>query len=312
MNAHQNARTTPHSRLLMVRRAIEQRQPVPDVAEAFGVSQNTVYKWLRRWRTGGELALRDRSSAPGRRRATPPGRIAEIEALRRRRMTAPRIAVLLAMPVSTVGAVLRRLGLNRLSRLEPRAPALRYERDRPDELIHIDTKKLGRIEGLGHRVTGDRTQRKRGIGWEHLHVAIDDCSRLAYTEILPDDHGETCAAFLDRAATWFARCGVIVTGVMTDNAFAYTKSKAFKAALERSAARHITTKPYTPRTNGKAERFIQTCLREWLYAKPYTSSEKRTRDMNPWLHFYNHHRQHAGIQASTPAAKLNNVLGNDS
>jgi len=315
MNAHQNARSTPLSRSLLVRRVLEEHQPVAAVAAAFGVSETTVYKWLRRWRTGGDGALRDRSSAPVRRHATSAARVAEIERLRRRRMTAPRIAFLLGMPVSTVGAVLRRIGLNRLSRLDARAPAVRYERARPGELIHVDTKKLGRIKGLGHRITGrapGRVNRHLGIGWEHLHVAIDDCSRLAYTEILPDDHGPTCAAFFERAIAWFARCGAPVSCVMTDNAFAYSKSKAFAAALQRNGIRHITTKPYTPRTNGKAERFIQTCLREWLYAKPYASSERRAGDMRPWLHWYNQHRPHTGLNASTPAAKLNNVLGNDS
>jgi transposase InsO family protein len=315
MNVHQNARSTPASRSLMVHRVIEERQPVTTVAAGFGVSTTTVYKWLRRWRTGGETGLRDRSSAPLRRHATPPGRVARIEALRRRRMTAPRIAFVLGMPLSTVGAVLRRIGLNRLSRLDPKEPAQRYERARPGELIHLDTKKLGRIKGLGHRVTGrapGRVNRHLGIGWEHLHVAIDDCSRLAYIEILPDDHGPTCAGFLERACTWFARCGAPVSCVMTDNAFAYSRSKAFKATLAAIGARHITTKPYTPRTNGKAERFIQTCLREWLYAKPYTSSQRRARDRLPWLHWYNQHRPHTGINASTPAEKLNNLLGNDS
>ena len=192
------------------------------------------------------------------------------------------------------------------------APAVRYERARPGELIHIDTKKLGRIDGVGHRITGDRTRRKRGLGWEHLHVAIDDCSRLAYTEILPDERGETCAGFLDRAVRWFAGCGVRIERVMTDNAFAYTNSRAFKDALVTIGARHITTRPYRPRTNGKAERFIQTALREWLYAKAYHSSQQRTADMPAWLHWYNHHRPHTALKAITPAKRLNNVLGNDS
>ena len=179
-------------------------------------------------------------------------------------------------------------------------------------MIHIDTKKLGRIDGVGHRITGDRTRRKRGLGWEHLHVAIDDCSRLAYTEILPDERGETCAGFLDRAVRWFAGCGVRIERVMTDNAFAYTNSRAFKDALVTIGARHITTRPYRPRTNGKAERFIQTALREWLYAKAYHSSQQRTADMPAWLHWYNHHRPHTALKAITPAKRLNNALGNDS
>ncbi|MFQ5974092.1 MAG: IS481 family transposase [Alphaproteobacteria bacterium] len=222
-----------------------------------------------------------------------------------------RIARALRVPLSTVGAVLRRLGLGRLSALDERPPVMRYERKRPGELIHIDTKKLGRIDGLGHRITGDRARRSRGRGWEYLHVAIDDASRLAYTEILPTETGRDTAAFLARSAAWFRGLGVRIERVMTDNAFAYTKSSAFGGVLHRFGARHITTKPYRPRTNGKAERFIQTALREWLYARAYQSSDQRTDDMGSWLHYYNHHRPHAGINASTPATRLNNLLDND-
>jgi transposase InsO family protein len=311
MNIHKNARTTPFSREVMVSRMLT-GQPVGAVSTAFGVSERTVYKWLARWRQGGAPALRDRSSAPRRRRHLPAKRIATIEALRRRRMTSPAIAAALGLPVSTVGQVLRRLGLNRLKSLDPPIPVVRYERQKPGELIHIDTKKLGRIDGIGHRISADRTARKRGIGWEHLHVAIDDASRLAYTEMLPDERGATCAGFLTRAAAWFARLGVRIERVMTDNAFAYTHSRAFKASLAILGARHITTKPYRPCTNGKAERFIQTALREWLYARPYLSSNQRSTAMPAWLHWYNHHRPHAGIHAATPARRLNNLLGNDS
>ena len=284
-----------------------------DAAVAAGISPRTASKWLARYRAGGMAALRDRGSAPRRcRHRLAAARVAEIERLRRLRWSSPRIARALGMPVSTVGAVLRRLGLGRLAALEPKAPAVRYERARPGELIHIDTKKLGRIDGVGHRITGDRTRRKRGLGWEHLHVAIDDCSRLAYTEILPDERGETCAGFLDRAVRWFAGCGVRIERVMTDNAFAYTNSRAFKDALVTIGARHITTRPYRPRTNGKAERFIQTALREWLYAKAYHSSQQRTADMPAWLHWYNHHRPHTALKAITPAKRLNNVLATTS
>ena len=174
------------------------------------------------------------------------------------------------------------------------------------EIIHIDTKKLGRINGPGHR-----RGRKRGSGWEYLHVAIDDASRLAYTEVLASETGEACAGFMTRAARWFAACGVRIQRVMSDNAFAYTNSRLFKDALKAIGARHITTRPYTPRTNGKAERFIQTALREWLYAKSYNSSANRTADMPHWIHWYNLHRPHGGINASTPATRMNNLLGND-
>jgi transposase InsO family protein len=313
MNVHKHARMTVHGRYLMVRRVGQEGWRVGEAARAAGVSPRTAYKWLARYRAGGMAALHDRSSSPRRcPRRLPAARVAQIERLRRLRWSGPRIARALAMPASTVGAVLRRLGLGRLAALEPKAPARRYERARPGELIHIDTKKLGRIDGPGHRITGDRARRSRGIGWEHLHVAIDDCSRLAYTEILADERGETCAGFLDRATRWFAARGVPVERVMTDNAFAYTNSHAFKAALAAIGARHITTKPYRPRTNGKAERFIQTALREWLYARAYHSSRQRIDDMPAWLHWYNHHRPHTALNALTPAKRLNNLLGNDS
>jgi len=312
MNVHKNARTTPRSREVMVRRVLA-GEKVALVAAGFGVSERTVYKWLARWRREGAAGLADRSSQPRRQRRLAAERVAAVERLRRQRMTSPAIARALAMPVSTVGLVLRRLGLHRLKALDPVAPVIRYQRQRPGELIHIDTKKLGRIDGIGHRITGNRRgHRARGVGWEHLHVAIDDASRLAYTEILPADTGEACAGFLARAGAWFARLGVRVERVMTDNAFAYTNSRAFRATLTDLGARHLTTRPYRPRTNGKAERFIQTALREWLYAKAYASSVHRSADMPRWLHWYNHHRPHAGINATAPAARLNNLLGNDS
>ena len=314
MNVHKNARMTVHGRLLLVRRVREAGWRVVDAAAAAGVSERAAYSWLARYREGGAAALHDRSSAP----AGSPSRlaaeaIATIERLRRQRWSGPRIARALRRPVSTVGTVLRRLGLGRLRTLEATPPAVRYERSSAGELLHIDSKKLGRIEGLGHRVTGDRRgHRARGLGWEHLHVAIDDASRLAYTELLPDERGPSCAGFLARAAAWFASLGVRIERVMTDNAFAYTRSQAFKAALAELGARHLTTRPYRPRTNGKAERFIQTALREWLYGRPYASSAARATDMPAWLHWYNHHRPHAGIHAATPASRLNNLLGNNS
>jgi transposase InsO family protein len=286
---------------------------VAKAASAAGVSERTAYKWLARYRAGGEAALHDRPSTPHRSpNRTDEETVDAVSALRRERLSGPRIARRLELPVSTVGAVLRRIGLGRLQALDERPEIVRYERARPGELIHIDTKKLGRIDGIGHRITGNRTGRKRGLGWEHLHVAIDDCSRLAYTELLSVETGEACAGFLERAARWFAANGVIVARVMTDNAFAYTKSGAFRAAVSDLGARHLTTRPYRPRTNGKAERFIQTALREWLYGKPYASSAERGSDMPAWLHWYNHHRPHAGLRAATPASRLNNLLGNNS
>ena len=314
MNVHKNARMTVHGRLLLIERVRVAGWRVVDAAAAAGVSERTAYTWLARYRAGGERALRDRSSAPARSpRRLPAEAIAAIARLRRQRWSGPRIARALGQPVSTVGAVLRRLGLGRLSALEAKPPVVRYERRAAGELLHIDSKKLGRIDGLGHRVTGARRgHRARGVGWEYLHVAIDDASRLAYTELLPDERGQTCAGFLARAAAWFASLGVRIERVMTDNAFAYTKSRRFRATMTKLGARHLTTRPYRPRTNGKAERFIQTALREWLYGRPYPSSADRATAMPAWLHWYNHHRPHAGINAATPASRLNNLLGNNS
>ena len=313
MNVHKNARMTVHGRRLLVKRIREAGWRVVDAADAAGISQRTAYTWLARYRVGGEPALHDRSSAPIRSPGQLPATtIALIEHLRRQRWSGPRIARAVGRPVSTVGVVLRRLGLGRLAALEAKPPVIRYERDAAGELLHIDTKKLGRIKGFGHRVTGDRrAHRARGVGWEYLHVAIDDASRLAYTELLPDERGPTCARFLARAAAWFAQLGVRIERVMSDNAFAYTRSRAFKAVLADLGARHLTTRPYRPCTNGKAERFIQTALREWLYGRPYPSSAARAAGMPAWLHWYNHHRPHAGINATTPANRLNNLLGND-
>jgi transposase InsO family protein len=312
MNVHKNARMTVRGRALVVERVCQQGWPVARAASAAGVSERTVHKWLSRYREGGETALHDRPSTPTRSPGrTSPAMVAAIERLRRERLSGPRIARRLGLPVSTAGAVLRRLGLGRLKALDERPEIVRYERATPGELIHIDTKKLGKIDGIGHRITGDRTHRKRRLGWEYLHVAIDDCSRLAYTELLPAETGEACAGFLSRAAAWLATNGISVRRVMTDNAFAYTNSRLFKATLAGIGARHITTRPYRPRTNGKAERFIQTALREWLYARPYPRSSDRAADMPAWLHWYNHHRPHSALKAKPPALRPNNVLGND-
>ena len=311
MNVHKNARMTVHGRLLLVARIRERGWRVEDAALAAGVSLRSAYKWLARWRAGGERALHDRSSAPARCPSRLPAEVtAQIERLRRRRLTGPQIARRLRRPRSTVGLVLRRLGLGRLTALEPRPPVIRYQRASPGELLHIDTKKLGRIDGIGHRITGDRTGPRRRSGWEILHVAIDDAARLAYSEILPDERKASAIAFLDRALGWFGRHGVTVERVMTDNGSAY-RSHAFRRACADAGLRHLRTRPYTPRTNGKAERFIQTALREWAYARPFASSGERSQAIVPWLHYYNHHRPHTGIHAVTPAARLNNLLGND-
>jgi transposase InsO family protein len=314
MDIHDNARTTPRSRMVMVER-LEAGWTVKAVAAAFDVDGRTVRKWRDRFAAEGAAGLADRSSRPH----SCPSRLdgaaeAEIERLRRERLSGPAIARRLGRPVSTVGVALRRLGLGRLRALDAPMPVIRYEREKPGELIHIDTKKLGRIDGIGHRITGNRTgqSNKRGTGWEALHVAIDDNSRLAYTEILPDEKKTSATAFLERALVFFRHHGVSVERVMTDNGSAY-KSHLFRDTLAAKGISHKRTRPYTPRTNGKAERFIQTSLREWLYASPYESSAQRTAAMPAWLCDYNNRRPHAALGGKPPIARVikDNVLGND-
>ena len=227
-------------------------------------------------------------------------------------MTGPAIAAALGMARSTVGVILRRLGLGKLKALEPKPEVVRYERSTPGEMIHLDIKKLGRFDVAGHRVTGDRQAgRSYRAGWDFLHVCIDDASRLAYTEILPSERKEDTTAFLERALAWLGRHGVSVQRVMTDNGSAY-RSGLFRKAVADAGARHVRTRPYTPRTNGKAERFIQTSLREWAYAKPYASSAQRACAIGPWTDAYNLARPHSGIKGLTPWQRVNNLLGNDS
>lgn len=313
MNVHKNARLTPRGRALMVSRVLKEGWSVTSSAQAAGVSERTCRKWLGRRRRGPSEDFTDRSSAPRRcPRRTSPTRTAQIEVLRRQRMSGLQIAGVLGMARSTVGLVLRRLGLGRLSALDPKPPVVRYERAAPGEMIHLDIKTLGKIDGVGHRITGqhERHHRARGVGHEHLHVAIDDASRLAYTEILPTLGQEDATAFLQRALAWYDRLGVTVQRVMTDNGSAY-RSKLFAAALRGAGAKHVRTRPYTPRTNGKAERFIQTSLREWAYARPYSSSAQRSAAIQPWIDRYNLSRPHAGIGHISPWQRLNNLLGND-
>ena len=311
MNLHKNARLTPQGRLLLVERITAQGWSVERAAQAAGLSTRQAYRWCARYRSGGVAALNDRSSAPQHcPRRTPEARVAEIADLRRQRLTGPSIARELGMPASTVGKVLRRLGLGRLTALEPKSPAVRYERQRPGELIHIDSKKLGRIAGIGHRITGRRPgaiNRHHGIGWEALHVCIDDASRLAYSEILPDEKKESAIGFLDRALGWFRGHGITVERVMTDNGSAY-RSRAFRAAIAAAGAKHKRTRPYTPRTNGKAERFIQTSLREWAYAQPYTSSQQRHAALAPWIEHYNTQRPHTALAHRPPLTRLKSPL----
>ena len=313
MDIHQNARTTPSGRRLMVRRLAE-GWTIRAVAVAFGVDARTVRKWRDRFAAEGGIGLVDRSSRPRRSPSQlPDAAVAEIVALRHQRLSGPEIARRLGRPVSTVGLVLRRRGLGRLADLDPRPPAVRYERERPGELIHIDIKKLGRIDGIGHRITGDRTIKSRGAGWDFLHVCVDDASRLAFTRILPDERKESAISFLDQALAWFEGLGVTVERVMTDNGSAY-RSHQFAAAIADAGLKHKRTRPYTPRTNGKAERFIQTCLREWAYAEAFHSSTERIAAMPAWLCSYNSRRPHSALKGQPPISRLakDNLLGNDS
>ena len=303
MNVHKNARLTAHSRADLVRR-VEAGQPVKQVAAALGVSVRTAHKWLGRFRTEGTAGLADRSSRPRRlHRPTPPKTIEAIIALRRQRLTGKHIALQLGVSPATVSRVLRRAGLSRLRDLEPAAPVQRYQYDEPGGLIHIDIKKLGRFEQVGHRISGDRQSRSRGTGWEFVHVCIDDASRVGFSQIHPDEKAASAVAFLHAAVAYFQSLGITVTRVMTDNGPCY-KSFAFRDACKALGLRHIRTKPYTPRTNGKAERFIQTALREWAYAQSYPTSDRRAAELPVWLHRYNWHRPHGSLDAKTPISQL--------
>jgi transposase InsO family protein len=314
MNVHKNARLTRHSRAELVRRVLEEDQSHRAVAEAFGISEKTVSKWVGRFRAEGTAGLADRSSRPRRLRKPTPIHIAEqIEALRRQRFTGKQIAKEAGVSPTTVSRVLRRLGISRLRDLEPAEPARRYERENAGELIHIDIKKLGRFSRTGHRITGNRKGQSntRGVGWEFVHVCIDDASRVAFTKIMPNEKKRSATAFLRASVAYYESLGIKVERVMTDNGSCY-KSRAFARACKQLDIRHIRTKPYTPKTNGKAERFIQTALREWAYAKAYNTSDDRAADLPVWTHRYNWHRPHGGIDSATPISRLglsqNNLL----
>jgi len=310
MRIHGNARTCPNSRRLLVRRIEDEGWSLTAAAEAAGVSGRSARKWRDRWRAEGDAGLFDRSSAPRRiPHRTPPATVKAIAALRRLRMTAAEIAEALGLALSTVSLWLKRIGLGRRSRLQPPEPPNRYERRRPGELIHVDIKKLGRFGTAGKRQIGNR-QASRGYGWERCHVCVDDATRLAYVEVLPDERGETAAAFLRRAVAWFAERGVEVERVMTDNGSAY-RSVVHAAACRELSIRHLRTRPYRPQTNGKAERFIQTMLREWAYGRLYGSSAERADQLAPWLDRYNYRRKHGSLGHRPPADRLSELLGNN-
>lgn len=304
MNLHANARTTPRTRLLLCQRVLTEDWSVTAAASAMGISRATAYKWLWRYESEGEAGLEDRSSAP-RRVWNRTARWLErrVEQLRRKKLIAWSIARKLRLAISTVGGILRRLGLGRLSALEPKEPVVRYERKRPGELIHLDVKKLGRFSRPGKRVRASREKQNRGAGWEFVHVCVDDHTRLAYAEILPDERKESAIGFLERAARWLKRRHVNVERVMTDNGSAYC-SYAFADACAALGARHIRTRPYRPQTNGKAERFIQTMLRKWAYGRPYRSCGARAKALGPWLEYYNRVKPHGSLGGKTPYERL--------
>jgi transposase InsO family protein len=325
MKLHANAPLGPKGRAIMVRRVLEEKVALTEAAEAAGVSARTAGKWVRRYREEGEAGLLDRSSAPRRvHNVTPPDRVEAIAALRRVRLTGPEIAEVLGMATSTVSAVLGRIGLGRLSRLEPVEPVRRYERSRPGELIHVDVKKLGRIgpHGAGHRMlgrgwatTGARRVDAAGVprsrtGWERVHVCIDDATRLAFVEVLPDEKATTAIGFLRRAVAFYRSHGIEVERLMTDNGSAYV-SVAHALACRSLGIRHIRTRPYRPQTNGKAERFIRTMLREWAYAAVYGSSPDRAAALSGWLERYNYRRRHGALGHRPPIERLRELQGNN-
>jgi transposase InsO family protein len=318
MKLHANARTCPNSRALIVERVLVRGWSLAAAAAAAGVSERTAGKWVARFRVEGRAGLLDRSSAPHRRpRRTPPERVAAIEALRRLRLTGAEIALKLGIPLATVSRWLKRIGLGKRSRLEPPEPPNRYQRDRPGELVHVDIKKLGRFRRPGHRVTGrgghqrdtQTTAKGRGrgvVGWDFVHVCVDDATRIAYVEVLADERGQTAAAFLERACAWFADRGVEIERVMTDNGSCYV-SRAHADACRSLGLRHLRTRPYRPRTNGKAERFIQTLQNEWAYGRAYTNSDERRTNLPAWLNHYNYRRPHGSLSHKPPAARLHEL-----
>lgn len=304
MKLHRNAKSTPSSRLRLVRRVVHEGWSYAETAEGFAVSVRTVAKWVRRFKEGGVAALEDASSRPGAvPHQTPPAVVAAIRDLRQAwGLPAWAIGRALRVPRSTVSAWLRRLGLNRLPTAPP-PPVQRYEWPQPGDLLHVDIKPLGRIGQVGHRIHGNRRRATRGIGWEYVHVAIDDHSRLAYVEVLADQFGTTCAAFLRRAVAWLQARGITTRRVMSDNGSGYV-SRVWRATCEALGLRHLRTRPYTPRTNGKAERFIQTLLREWAYVAAYDSSQARRAMLRPYLQYYNRRRPHASLGYQAPWSRL--------
>ena len=310
MNTHSKAKLTPLSRAEIVRRIVELHHPAATVAAAFGVSVRTVFKWLARFRAEGAAGLRDRSSRPtSSPRTTHPFRVARVLALRRRRLPGFQIARSAKLSKACVSRLLRRHSL-RLAQLSPPPPVVRYERAHPGELLHFDIKKLARIVRPGHRVTGDRQRdHSPGAGWEFLHIAIDDHSRLAFAQLLPDETAASAISFLHASLAFFARHGVPIQRVYSDNGSCY-RAHAMRNAVASLGLKHRFTRPYTPKTNGKAERFIQTSLREWAYAHAYSHSAQRSERLQFFLHNYNWHRPHHSLNLRSPISRLRHPLNN--
>jgi len=313
MNLHSGARTCPASRALLVQRVRELGWTVTRVAEAAGISRRTAHKWLGRYATEDPASLQDRSSRPRRSPGRTPVEWREmILLLRRTKMTGPQIARDLQRPRATVARVLKRAGLERLKKLEVREPENRYQHRRPGDLLHLDVKKLGRISGFyGHRITGDRRRRRDGAGWDYVHVAIDDRTRIAYAEVLRDETSQTTAAYLRRAMAWYRTLGIRVRRILTDNGSGYI-GRRFAHEIEHLRVVHKRTRPYRPRTNGKAERFIQTLLREWAYPVAYLTSAARARVLPRWLHHYNRTRPHGSLDGLPPFSQLRPRVGTTS
>ncbi len=310
MDTHKNARLTPRGREEMVRAVVDGGVSRAVAARRYNTTPKTVAKWVRRFRAAGVDGLCDRSSRPHSSPSqTPPATCAVVEVLRRQRYTGRQIAAEVGVSPATVSRILRRSGLNSLKALEPAEPVRRYECEHPGELIHIDIKKLARFDSIGHRITGDRKGqsysrgRGEGPGWEFVHVCIDDASRVAFVQIMADQKKESAVAFLVAAVAYYESLGVKVTRVMTDNGGCYMAG-AFREACRKLGLRHVRTKPFSPKTNGKAERFIQTALREWAYAKAYTHSDRRNDELPHWLHRYNWHRPHGSLKSKPPISRL--------
>jgi transposase InsO family protein len=312
MDYHHHARLTVHGREALARSVMEGRLSLCEAAAEYGLSRQTAGKWVRRYREGGVAGLQDRSSRPLRlRQPTSAEQIARVEVLRRERWPGVRIAQATGLSRATVSRILTRLKLNKIKMLEPAEPVMRYEHAAPGDLLHIDIKKLARIVKAGHRITGDPRDETRGAGWEFLYVAVDDHSRLAYTAMYPNEKAVSSIDFLQRAAEWFLRFGIHVRGVLTDNGPCFYRVQ-FGGACRDLNIRHSRTRPYRPQTNGKAERFIQTALREWAYARRYENSAQRLQYLQPWTHQYNWHRPHASLNQSPPISRSpldgNNLL----